>query len=509
MNNSPLLSICIPTYNRAFFLKKSILSIVKENEFLSSYDVEIIISDNASTDKTQEVVASLIEKYGNKIKYFRNNANLYDKNTELALLRGNGQFLKLQNDRILLKSNSLNNMLSLIKVNSQNKPNIFFLNSNTTEKNIYCDNPNKFISKVSYYNTWIGGFGIWRDDLKTVQNWGRKSDTKLPQTDALLRMLANKPESVVCTIKLFDILPVPNKGGYNIAEVFGKNYLSLLKEAVQNNIISKEIYKKEKKRMLLEHINNFYFDLKEEYNFDQTGYFEFLKEDYKNNFYFWSALIKVGFSLLKLKRKKKRLRKKFVAKYWNRRNRHNQVTIFNIRRSKIADLKKIIVGNKSYGAIEPRFFGAKNEGLIIGNYVSIATGSKFILGGNHPYKGFSTFPFKVKCLGEKVEATTKGPIIVEDDVWIGENVVVMSGVTIGQGAIVAAGSVVTKDVEPYSIVGGNPAKLIKYRFSQNIIDKLQVLDFRNLNNQKIIDNAEILYSELNANNVDEIIEALF
>lgn len=55
-----------------------------------------------------------------------------------------------------------------------------------------------------------------------------------------------------------------------------------------------------------------------------------------------------------------------------------------------------------------------------------------------------------------------------DDVWIGENAIVCSGVTIGQGAIVAAGAIVTKDIEPYAIVGGNPAKVIKYRFNENI-----------------------------------------
>ena len=66
----------------------------------------------------------------------------------------------------------------------------------------------------------------------------------------------------------------------------------------------------------------------------------------------------------------------------------------------------------------------------------------------------------------------KGDIVVGDDVWIGENAIVCSGVTIGQGAIVAAGAIVTKDIEPYAIVGGNPAKVIKYRFNENIRKKL-------------------------------------
>lgn len=73
-------------------------------------------------------------------------------------------------------------------------------------------------------------------------------------------------------------------------------------------------------------------------------------------------------------------------------------------------------------------------------------------------------------------AVAKGNIVVEDDVWIGENAIISSGVKIGQGAIVAAGAVVTKDVEPYAIVGGNPAKIIKFRFNENIREKLMKMN---------------------------------
>jgi len=122
----------------------------------------------------------------------------------------------------------------------------------------------------------------------------------------------------------------------------------------------------------------------------------------------------------------------------------------------------------------------------------------FLLGGNHNIETFSTYPFKVMILGEKKEAWSKGPIIVEDDVWIGTRAMILSGVRIGQGAIIAAGAVVTKDVPPYSIVGGNPAKIIKYRFYKNLIDLIKTKDIKLiLKEENIIKNIEDLYSPLN------------
>lgn len=112
---------------------------------------------------------------------------------------------------------------------------------------------------------------------------------------------------------------------------------------------------------------------------------------------------------------------------------------------------------------------------------------------------FSTFPFKVKFLNYKFEALTKGPIIVKDDVWIGFGSLVLSGVTIGQGAVIAAGSVVTKDVPPYAIVGGNPAHVIRYRFSNEKIESLKQIDFSDIDEPWILEHRDL---------VDEKIENL-
>lgn len=185
---------------------------------------------------------------------------------------------------------------------------------------------------------------------------------------------------------------------------------------------------------------------------------------------------------------------------WRIKNQHNLTTI-----NSNFDLSLVDVGNYSYGMLNVFSYSTAGERLSIGNYVSIAPNVYFILGGNHLYTNFSTFPYNVFILGKKNEALTKGPIIVGDDVWIGTGSIILSGVRLGQGAIVAAGSVVTKDVPNYAIVGGNPATVIKYRFNEKIIAKLNQIDFSKINNETIFNNKNILYEELNSNNYEKIL----
>ena len=146
------------------------------------------------------------------------------------------------------------------------------------------------------------------------------------------------------------------------------------------------------------------------------------------------------------------------------------------------------------------------EKLIIGNYCSIAPNVQFVVASEHSYKTISTYPFKVKRMGEEFEASSKGDIIIGDDVWIGLNSIILSGVTIGQGAIIAAGSVVTKDVPPYAIAGGNPAKIIKYRFEPKIVEKLVNFDFSKLTEEKIKQLGHRLYEEITPENADKLLE---
>lgn len=166
-------------------------------------------------------------------------------------------------------------------------------------------------------------------------------------------------------------------------------------------------------------------------------------------------------------------------KAWRYRNKNNSTYI-----RKAVFPQCIHVGIGTYGELNVEM-SRDDYHLHIGNYCSIAADSKFILSSDHPTDLLSTFPFNAICFGNNTDAVSKGNIVVKDDVWIGSNTVILSGVTIGQGAVVAAGSVVAKDVPPYAIVGGIPAKVLKYRFSEEVIKKLMNLDYSALTNDLI------------------------
>ncbi|WP_144243276.1 CatB-related O-acetyltransferase [Sphingobacterium sp. ML3W] len=117
----------------------------------------------------------------------------------------------------------------------------------------------------------------------------------------------------------------------------------------------------------------------------------------------------------------------------------------------------------------------KVDQLYIGSHVCIAAEVVILMGGNNTHRSdlFSLYPF-METITESYES--KGDTIIDDGAWLGLRAILLPGVHIGEGAIVASGSVVTKNVAPYSIVGGNPAKFIKFRFSQEVI--LTLIDLK-------------------------------
>lgn len=141
--------------------------------------------------------------------------------------------------------------------------------------------------------------------------------------------------------------------------------------------------------------------------------------------------------------------------------------------------------------------------LIIGSFCSIADNIKVYYGhGYHDSNNISTYPFGYVDFGKEKfnKGKTNGDIIIGNDVWIGDNVTIMSGINIGDGSIIANNSHVVRDVEPYTIVGGNPSNIIKKRFSDDVIDKLLKLKWWNLEDTEI---NEICYI-LNSNDLDTL-----
>jgi len=130
--------------------------------------------------------------------------------------------------------------------------------------------------------------------------------------------------------------------------------------------------------------------------------------------------------------------------------------------------------------------------LVIGKFCAIAKGVQFIMNGaNHKLSGFSTFPFYIfgngweKAMPEPEDLPYKGDTIIGNDVWIGYKALIMPGVKIGNGAIISSQAVVTTDVPAYTIVGGNPAKVIKSRFPDEIVFELEKLAWWDWSVEKI------------------------
>lgn len=152
------------------------------------------------------------------------------------------------------------------------------------------------------------------------------------------------------------------------------------------------------------------------------------------------------------------------------------------------------IGVGTYGKPNILNYG---EMLSIGKYCSIAPSVTILLGGNHRVDWVSTYPFNImqkEFVDIKGHPSSKGPLVIENDVWIGAKSLILSGLTIGNGAVVASGSVVIKDVPPYGIVGGNPAKLIKMRFSDEDIAFLQRLSWWDKTPKEINDIVPLLMS---------------
>ncbi len=135
---------------------------------------------------------------------------------------------------------------------------------------------------------------------------------------------------------------------------------------------------------------------------------------------------------------------------------------------------KIRIGPFTYGIPEIKTWGEESI-LAIGKYVSIADQVTIFLGGEHRTDWTTTYPFNIflpEQTHNKGHPWSKGDVTIGNDVWIASGVTILSGVSVGDGAVIGANATVSKDVPPYAIVGGNPAKIIRYRFDEETVSRL-------------------------------------
>lgn len=173
--------------------------------------------------------------------------------------------------------------------------------------------------------------------------------------------------------------------------------------------------------------------------------------------------------------------------------------------SNISNIGKIEIGEYTYGHFDILCWSS-DDSVQIGKFCSIAPYVKILGGGEHNKNIVSTYPFKHFFMNNKLDPNveTKGPTIIGNDVWIGMNSLILSGVNISDGVIIGAGSVVAKDIPPYAIVAGNPMKIIGYRFEDDITKKLISISWWDWPIEKINENIECFY-----NNINEFIEKFY
>jgi acetyltransferase-like isoleucine patch superfamily enzyme len=174
----------------------------------------------------------------------------------------------------------------------------------------------------------------------------------------------------------------------------------------------------------------------------------------------------------------------------------------------------VAVGRHTYGVV-PGVTVTRptaDAPVTIGSFCSISAGVQIIAHAEHPLDLPSTYPFRTLMFGglssfgglRNRDAVTRGPVIIGHDVWIGQNAVVLSGVTVGTGAVIGAGSVVAKDVAPYSVVAGNPARLVRTRFPDATIARLLTSRWWELSDALI----ETLDRELYSTDIDGFLMAV-
>lgn len=252
----PILSICIPTYSRSEYLNNCLNSIITQSAFLDG-KIEVVVSDNASEDNTEQIGYEFASKHEN-IKYFRNQKNIRDRNFPLALSRATGLYRRLCNDTLLFDNDSLEVMCEIIKENQMNKPSIAWTNGAVRCKELCGEGFEDYVRTMSFWLTSIACFGIWNSECENISEDIQCCDLLLWQVRKGLELACNKNNLLIVNKKLTRIQAVKNKNiSYGLFKVFYQNYFTILQPYFDGGMLSLEDRNYLEKDLLF----NFFADL--------------------------------------------------------------------------------------------------------------------------------------------------------------------------------------------------------------------------------------------------------
>lgn len=288
MENSPkLLSICIPTYNRAKILESSLNSLLSNPDF-NNEEIEIVISDNCSTDNTKEIMLNFPN-----IKYYRNDTNESFYNLTTVLNHATGKYLKLFNDTFCFKPGALKHLIDRIKLHQDDFKNLFFYPNFLHNHNIVkeINSIDAFFLECSYNTTWTASIGFWKKDFDCLSNKNRYAVQHFPQLEWMYRTVNNGKPTIIYFEDLFEITIPNKKGGYNVFKTFVEDYLNIvIREKLSFNVYEKEKYRLCKNFVYPWLITMFVKD-NDNFTFETSGVFKILFKKYWYEPYFYPMLL--------------------------------------------------------------------------------------------------------------------------------------------------------------------------------------------------------------------------
>lgn len=289
-----LLSICIPTYGREELLKNTIESIYSNNIDNSLF--EICISDNSPTDETKNMLEKYFFNYSN-LHYSKTNCEGFRNSIE-SLKMGKGKFLKLQNNYTAFNADYFAIFIETLK-KIKNGTLIFFSAGELKLYNqIQFEDFDSFMNCIHYYSSWSTSFCISKFDFDHLIYTNVELNNMFPHT-SLLFFMTQKERYIVDDNLYFYNQNVKSKGGYNIPQVFGNDFLSMVEKLYLENNISNKTFLKIKKNLLYKYLVGWYVNvvcMKDVFHFSYEGKSKIITE----NFGFYRYLVFLFLSFIKI-----------------------------------------------------------------------------------------------------------------------------------------------------------------------------------------------------------------